>query len=120
MSRLTANELLFVMRVSPNIRAIFEKTPGGIVILDLVRKDTLYSFLPKYPASGRFLDILKRRKNEADSPGEPQGSQVETSRRTHLGSHPIHPARNPGWKKRSTLTSTARGISFANPRRRPL
>jgi len=39
--RISAGEPLYVMRVSPGIRAILRKGPGGIVVEDVVRKETL-------------------------------------------------------------------------------
>jgi len=42
--RLATDEPLYIMRVPPNIRVIFQETAGRIVVLDIVRKDTLQSF----------------------------------------------------------------------------
>ena len=42
--RISSGEPLYVMRVAPGIRAIFRKTTAGIVVENLVRKQTLSSF----------------------------------------------------------------------------
>ena len=45
--RIAVGEPIYLMRVTPTIRAIVRTTPDGILVEDIVRRDTLQSFAPK-------------------------------------------------------------------------
>ncbi len=46
-AKLPISEPMYIMRAAPSIRLIYRTTPNGIEILDVVRKDTLHTFLEK-------------------------------------------------------------------------
>ncbi len=51
-TELAIPEPIYVMRAAPRIRLIYRPIPNGIEVLDIVRKDTLHSFLNENPEIG--------------------------------------------------------------------
>ena len=58
--RISSDEPFYVARVAPGIRAIFRKTGGGILVEDVVRRETLDSFAKNTPVRRRVLPFNRR------------------------------------------------------------
>lgn len=60
--RIAADEPVYLLRVAPEVRAIFEETATGFEVQDVVRTDTLESFARHDSRSSRLLPQKLRRK----------------------------------------------------------
>jgi|GEM_PF-6475897 len=69
--RLGTGSHRYIMRVRPNLRVIFESRPEGILVEDIVQKDTLKTFIakvtPKADSTSKKRKVLFRRKKLADA-----------------------------------------------------
>ena len=60
----------YIMRVHPNLRVIFERRPEGILVEDIVQRDTLKTFIekasPNIPGKSKKRRVLFPRKRLVD------------------------------------------------------